>query len=109
MNMKFAGMAGLLAALTLLVGCDGRKPAGKPTSDTKRSTPMTIPTTVTAAQIKAMPHCKVTVEENSVCYSVFKTTDGQQFSIGGPSARQEVVQFLQTLTNGQTCEFPTVF
>src|SRR6266498_1897347 len=63
----------------------------------------------TAEQIKAMPPCKATVAEHHGCYSVFRTADGKKFSIGSPAATQDVVQFLQTLKNGRSYEFPSVF
>jgi hypothetical protein len=63
----------------------------------------------TGEQIRAMPACKATVEEQQPCCSLFRTADSRKFYIGSPAAGREVVQFLQTLKEGQIYEFPGVF
>ena len=85
------------------------KPAGPAPADAKKSVEIVPPSYETVQQIKAMPPCKATVEEHHSCYSIFRTDDGKQFSIGSPAAKREVVQFLQTLKDGQTYKFPSVF
>ncbi len=85
------------------------KPAGNAPADANKSAETASPGYETAKQIKAMPPCKATVEEHHSCYSIFRTADGKKFSIGSPAATQDVVQFLQTLKNGQTYKFPSVF
>src|SRR3954470_2042284 len=78
-------------------------------ADAQNPAETTMPSAETAAQIEAMPACKATVEEHAPCYAVFRTADGKKFSIGSPAATQDVVQFLQTLKDGATYEFPRVF
>jgi protein-disulfide isomerase len=85
------------------------KPAGNAPADAKKTAETRMPRFVSAEQVKGMPPCKATVEQQAPCYSIFRTTDGKEFSIGGPAAGQNVVQFLKTLKNGQTYEFPKVF
>jgi len=85
------------------------KPGGNAPAEAKKPAETRMLTFETAAQIKAMPPCKARVEEHAPCYSVFRAADGKKFSIGSPSATQDVVQFLQTLKNGQIYKFPGVF
>jgi hypothetical protein len=63
----------------------------------------------TAEEIKAMPPCKATVALRAPCYSVFKTADGKWFTIGDPGSEPNVWQFLGTLKDGQSYEFPAAF
>src|SRR6266568_5116194 len=56
-----------------------------------------------------MPPCQATVDEHNSCYSIFRTAEGKKFFIGSRAATPEVVQFLKTLKNGQTYEFPGAF
>jgi len=99
----------LACVLAALVAHAGEKPAGPATADAQKSAETAIPSSETAAQIKAMPACKATVEEHHACYSIFRTADGKIFSIGSPAATHEVVKFLEALRNGQSYEFPGVF
>src|SRR5262245_37861008 len=102
MKKAFVGLPfpGLLAVAVFVTSCgtSGMKKAGG-----------TITSLETAEQIRAMPPCKATVEEREPCGSMFTTADGRKFYIGSPAAPPEVVQFLQTLKDGQTYEFPGVF
>ncbi len=91
---------GLLAA-ALLTGCA--------TSAVKQPATTIIPSSDTAAEIRAMPRCRATVEGHHSCYSEFRTTDGQRFYIGSPAASLEVVRFLRTLQPGPAYEFPGIF
>ncbi|HEV7402771.1 MAG TPA: hypothetical protein VGO11_07600 [Chthoniobacteraceae bacterium] len=63
----------------------------------------------TAEAIKAMPACKAALELTGPCYSVFKTADGKWFTIGDPGSKPDVYEFLGSLTDGQTYEFPGAF
>ncbi len=56
-----------------------------------------------------MPPCKATIKETGPCYAVLKTADGKHFSIGSPAAKEEVIQFLQTMKEGQTYHLPEHF
>src|SRR5262245_22828303 len=111
MKETFARMASLsiLAVAMWLTSCAGEKPADNATSAAKKSTGTVIASYETAEQIKAMLPCKATVEEHHSCYSIFRSADGKQFSIGSPAATQEVVQFLETLKEGQNYKFPSTF
>ena len=103
---RFIAFACILAAP---VTHAAEKPAGNAPVDAKKSAEIVRPGYRTAQEIKAMSPCKATVEEHRSCYSILRTDDGKQFSIGSPTANLEVVQFLRTLKNGQTYEFPSVF
>lgn len=63
----------------------------------------------TPAKIKAMSPRKATVLEHNGCYSMFSAADGKEFSIGSPAAGSQVVEFLNTLKKGTTCELPRAF
>ena len=93
-------LPGLLAVAVLLASCAS--------SDVKKSAE-TFTGFETPKQISAMPPCKATLEQQQPCSSIFRTADGRKFNIGSPAATPEVVQFLQTLKQGQTYEFPGVF
>jgi hypothetical protein len=103
MKRTFTSLAfpGILASAMLLTSCA--------TSRGKKSAETAMPDYETAEQIKTMSPCKATVEERHPCYSIFRTADGKKFSIGSPSATQEVVQFLGTLKEGHAYEFSGVF
>ncbi len=90
----------ILLGAALLTGC-ATSGAKKPTT--------AIPSADTVAQIQALPRCRATVEEHHACYSAFRTADGQRFFIGGPGAGTAMWQFLRSLKEGQTYEFPAVF
>lgn len=100
MKKLFARFAffGLLAVL--LSSC---------TTSANKSAGVDIPDYATAEQIKTLPRCQVAVVEKNPCNSLFRTSDGKMFYIGSPAARQDVIQFLETLKHGQTCELPSAF
>jgi len=64
---------------------------------------------LTPAEIRAMSPRKATVLEHNSCYSVFSTADGKNICIGSPAAVSQVVEFLNTLKEGTTCELPRAF
>jgi hypothetical protein len=103
MNRTFTRLAlpGILASAMLLTGCA--------ISGGKKSAETAMPDYETAEQVKTMSPCEATVEERHPCYSIFRTTDGQRFSIGSPAATQEVVRFLGTLQEGHAYKFPGAF
>jgi hypothetical protein len=63
----------------------------------------------TAEEMKAMPVCKGRLELTGPCYSVFKTADGQWFTIGDPGSKPDVYEFLRSLADGQSYDFPKAF
>lgn len=63
----------------------------------------------TSEAIKAMPACKASLELTGPCYSVFKTADGQWLTIGDPGSKPDVYEFLRSLTDGKSYEFPGSF
>lgn len=93
--------SGMLASGFFLTGCD--------TPGEEKSAVRVMHRYETEAQIKAMPVCRATVEEQYPCYSVFTTAERAKFFIGSPAAPHEVIHFLKTLKQGQPYDFPAVF
>jgi hypothetical protein len=83
----------------------GEKLPGNATSDVNQSAESVIPGYATAEQTKGMCPCKA-IHNEAPGFSIFKTPGGKRFFIGSPAARQEVVRFLRTLKERETCNFP---
>jgi hypothetical protein len=69
-----------------------------------------MPVYDTAAQVKAMPPGKATVEHIETYWSLLSGADGKKFRIGSERGEQEVWHFVGTaLQKGQSYDFPGVF
>lgn len=88
-------------------------PVEEPSRDatlTKKIGETMIPRYEKAEEIKAMPPCKATVVWGmGTCSARFKTTDGKEFNIGSPGAGPGVIEFLETVKEGQIYVFPSAF
>ena len=70
---------------------------------------LAAPHYVTAKEIAAMAPCTATIASRSPCSSHFVTTDGKWFGIGDPGSGAQISQFIWSLKDGQTNNFPDVF
>lgn len=76
----------------------------------KKADATTMPSYITAAQIKAMPPVKATVEHRETFTARLRTADGKQFTLGSDRGEQDVWHFVGTaLKQGQTYELPAAF
>lgn len=76
----------------------------------KKSADAAMPSYITAAQLKAMPPAKATVEQKETYTARLRTADGKQFTLGSDRGEQDVWHFVGTaLTVGQTYELPAAF
>jgi hypothetical protein len=82
--------------------------AGEPSPAPEAANPA-APNYESVAQIKAMPACVAKVMEVGPCYAECKTADGKTLFLGSPAAPREVVRFIRTLKEGQTCQLPEAF
>jgi len=60
-------------------------------------------------KFKEMPRLKATLLGNQRAYAFFTTPDGKNLSIGGPAASREIMRFLRTLKEGETCLLPDAY
>ena len=70
---------------------------------------LAAPNYVTAKEIAAMAPCSATIASRTPCSGHFVTTDGKWFGIGDPGSGAQISQFIWSLKDGQTNNFPDVF
>jgi hypothetical protein len=67
------------------------------------------PNFVTAKEIAAMAPCTATIASRIPCSSKFVTSDGKWFGIGDPGCGPTISQFIWSMKEGATNQFPDVF
>ena len=78
-------------------------------ADEKPNAKATTPSYDTAERIKAMPRCKVTVENRSPCSICLITMDRKRIYLGSPGSTKEVSAFMTTVKDGHTYTLPGDF
>lgn len=63
----------------------------------------------TVAEIEGMPRCRARVVRKGPCFVCLEKADGTTIFVGSPSSSTEVVNFVSSLEEGQSCLLPAAF